>query len=90
MIVGNYVKKFSDANYAMPEGMSMNAPYKFHWLRVESSDGRSATCYGGDEKMVLLIRKDKKKRMEYVKMTVQDPIFGPQNFKAYPFQGVSS
>jgi hypothetical protein len=87
MISGNYVKKFSDANFAMLDGVSLNAPYKFHWLKVIHSDGKQLTCTGGDEKMVLMIRKDRKQRSEYVKVTVQDPYFGPLPFKAYPFKG---
>jgi len=91
LIHGNYVKKFSDANYAMPQGISLDAPYAYHWLTVVSSDERTATCIGGGEdKQVLLIRRDKKKRSEYVVVTIPDPIFGPQKFKAYPFKGDSS
>lgn len=90
MISGNYVKKFSDANYAMPQGISLDAPYAYHWLSVVSSDGQTATCVGGGERQVLLIRKDKKKRSEYVVVTIPDPIFGAQKFKAYPFKGDGS
>ncbi|HEY4545902.1 MAG TPA: hypothetical protein VIG90_05695 [Pedomonas sp.] len=83
MIIGNYVKTFSEADMGMLEGASLNAPYKFHWVYLEAIDGKHIVCNGGGEKMRLPFRNVQGR--DWAEVVVQDPIFGPVKFKVAPF-----
>lgn len=86
MIIGTYCKSFSEATHGMPQGVSLNAPYRFHWVEVVRVDGRTVHCTGAGEAMEFKIRKQRDGR-EFFDLTIQDPIFGPLRFKTYPFKG---
>ena len=86
MVVGTYCKTFSEATHAMPQGVSLNAPYRFHWLKVIRVEGQTVHCTGAGEPMSFKIRRQRDGR-EFIDLTIQDPIFGPQLFKTLPFKG---
>ncbi len=83
-IIGNYVKKFADADMGMLEGASLNAPYKFHWVYIQRIDGRELVVQAGGEEMRLPWRATA--RGDRAKVTVRDPIFGPIEFQVHPFK----
>lgn len=85
MIVGNYCNKFSDATHGMPQGVCLNAPYRFHWIKVVSVEGDTLHATGAGTPMQFKIRRQRDGR-EFVDLTIQDPFFGPQMFKTYPFK----
>lgn len=93
MISGNYCDTFAEATHGMPDGISLNAPYKFHWVKVVRVEGETLHCTGGGEPFALPIKKlrhgtrDNWRKREYVEITIPDPIFGPQKFKVLPFKG---
>lgn len=86
MVIGAYCMKFSEATHGMPQGVSLNAPYRFHWVNVVRVDGKTVHCTGAGEPMEFKIRKQRDGR-EFFDMTIKDPIFGPLKFKTYPFKG---
>lgn len=86
MVVGNYCDKFSEATHGMPQGVSLNAPYRFHWIKVVRVEGKTLHATGAREPMEFEIKRERNGR-EFVDLTIQDPLFGPQMFKTYPFKG---
>lgn len=86
MVIGNYCKTFSDATHGMPQGVSLNAPYRFHWIKVVRVEGNTLHATGAREPMEFKIKRERNGR-EFIDLTIQDPIFGPQLFKTYPFKG---
>ncbi len=88
MIIGSYCQSFKDATHAMPQGISLNAPYKFHWLKVEKVCGSDVYCMGGGEPMRFEIRKEGRgrSRIDFFLITMKDALSGPRQFKAYPFR----
>lgn len=86
MIIGNYCERWEDATHGMPDGMSMNAPYKFHWIKVVRVEGKTLHATGAREPMEFKIRRERSGR-EFVDLTIKDPIFGPLLFRTYPFKG---
>ena len=90
MISGNYCKSFQEATHAMLDGVSLNAPYKFHWLKVVRVEGNTVHCTGAGEPMQFRIKRKRGKGgplPNYIDVTVADPIFGSLLFRAYPFKG---
>ena len=83
-VSGRYCDTWADATHGMPNGVSLNAPYKFHWVNVDRVDGETLHCSGAGEKMALPIKK--KGNRQYVVLTIKDPIFGPLKFETYPFK----
>ena len=39
MVIGKYCKRFDGATHGMPQGVSLNAPYRFHWIKVLRVEG---------------------------------------------------
>lgn len=87
MVIGQYCKSFSDATHAMPQGVSLNAPYRFHWLKVVKVEGGEVHCTGAGEAMQFKIRRERNSGREFFDLTIKDPIFGPLQFKTYAFKG---
>lgn len=86
MVTGRYCDKFSDATHGMPQGVSLNAPYRFHWVKVVRVEGNTLHCTGAGQPIEMVIRREKRGR-EFVDLKIQDPIFGLLSFKTYPFNG---
>lgn len=87
MIVGNYVKRFKDANLGMLEGASLNAPYEFHWLWITAVLDNEIVCQTrerGGREMRLPFKRGRV--ADSAEVTVSDPIFGPTKFKLAPFK----
>jgi hypothetical protein len=83
-IVGNYVKTFAEADMGMLEGASLNAPYKFFWVYVSAVEKDHIVCTGGGQEMRLPYRRTR--LGDRAKAIVQDPVFGPIEFKVAPFK----
>jgi len=87
MVIGNYCDTFAQATHAMPQGMSLNAPYKFHWLKVVRVEGQTLHCTGAGQPMQFKIVRNRTLKCESVELTINDPIFGPRKFLTLPFKG---
>lgn len=85
MIIGQYVSSFAEATHGMLEGASLDAPYKFHWVKVLHVENGQLVCTGGGEQMRLPIKR--RGNRDSAEVTVRDPIFGPTKFKVAPFKG---
>ncbi|BAQ50374.1 hypothetical protein [Methylobacterium aquaticum] len=83
-ICGRYVDTFAEATHGMLEGASLDAPYKFHSVKVLRVEGAELVCTGAGEEMRLPVRRRGKR--EFSEVTVRDPIFGPLKFKVAPFK----
>lgn len=81
---GRYVKTFVEADMGMLEGVSLNAPYEFHWVYVKAVDGSHIVCTGAGREMRLPFRRTR--RGDRARVTVEDPIFGPVDFEVHPFR----
>lgn len=86
MVTGNYCKTFAEATHGMPQGMSLNARYRFHWVKVVRVEGKTVHCTGALEPMEFQIRRQRDGQ-EFFDLTIKDPIFGPQVFRTLPFKG---
>lgn len=82
-IVGNYVKTFAEADMGLLQGVSMNAPYAFKWVFLKRLHGHHIVCTGAGKEMRLPYRR--RGGRDVAKVTINDPIFGPQKFKVAPF-----
>ena len=85
MISGRYVSSFAEATHGMLEGASLNAPYKFHWVKVLRIEDGHLVCTGAREEMRLPIKR--RGNRDFAEVTVRDPLFGPVKFKVAPFKG---
>jgi hypothetical protein len=45
-LIGTYVRTFSEATHALPDGMHMNADYPFVLPKIEHADGETITIRG--------------------------------------------
>lgn len=86
MVTGNYCKTFAEATHGMPQGVSLNAPYRFHWVKIVRVEGKTVHYTGAGEEMQSKIRRQRDGR-EFFDLTIKDPIFGPIKFKTLPFKG---
>ena len=82
-VVGRYVPSFADADLGMLLGASLNAPYPFHWLELQSIDGDELVCTGAGAELRLPIQRTR--HGDRARVTVRDPIFGPLEFAVAPF-----
>lgn len=87
MVTGQYCKTFEEATHGMPQGVSLNAPYRFHWVKVVKVEQGLLHCTGAGEPIQLKIKREKRGGREYVILPIKDPIFGEQTFKTLPFKG---
>lgn len=88
MVIGQYCETFAQATHGMPQGVSLNAPYRFHWIKVVRVEGKILHATGAGEPMEFTIRRERRGlKSEFVDLTIQDPIFGPLRFRTYPFNG---
>ena len=87
-VSGRYCDKWADATHGMPQGVSLNAPYRFHWVDVVRVEGNVLHCTGAGEAIELPIKRERRRggNRQYVVLTIKDPIFGSLQFKTYPFQ----
>jgi hypothetical protein len=83
-ITGRYVPTFAEADTAMLNGVSLNAPYPFFWLKIEGVERGEIVCDGAGEKMRLPFRRTRWGDRARVK--VQDPVFGPIDVEVLPFR----
>jgi hypothetical protein len=84
MIIGKYVKRFTEADMGMLQGASLNAPYKFHWVYIKDVEAGHIVCLGAGVEMRLPYRSTRQGDRAHV--TVQDPVFGPIKFEVHPFK----
>lgn len=87
MIIGKYVQRFKDADIAMLDGVSLNAPYEFHWLFITSVTPETIVCRtrenGGRE---ITLKYFACGARDLAEVTVEDPIFGPMKVTVIPFK----
>lgn len=89
---GTYVQTFEEANYALPDGMHMNADYPFMLPKIVERAAGSITIEGrGGKRETLTIQQDAKGH-EFC-MLSQSSTFErlfhrpPTKFKLMPFKG---
>lgn len=82
-VSGKYVRSFAEADMGMLDGVSLNAPYPFFWVYIQSVEPNEIVCTGGGTPMRLRYRKTK--RGDIAEVTIKDPIFGPLKFNVLPF-----
>lgn len=83
MVIGRYVARFADANMGMLEGVSLNAPYKFHWVYIKKIDGKTLFCRAGQDEIAIKFRAMRDR--DEASVVIEDPIFGKLRFKVLPF-----
>lgn len=81
-LVGKYVRSFAEADTGLLQGVSLNAPYDFFWVQLQRVEGDQIICTGAGKEMRLPIRRGR--TCELAKVTVEDPLFGPQQFDVAP------
>lgn len=82
-VTGKYVRTFAGADMGMLDKVSLNAPYPFFWVYIQSIEGDEVVCTGGGLPLRLPFRRTT--RGDIAEVTIQDPIFGPQKFNVLPF-----
>lgn len=83
-ISGVLVQTFAEADYGLLDGVSMNAPYDFHWVIVTSVEDGELLCTGGGKPMRLPIRQTPTGERATVK--IDDFLFGEQAFEVFPLR----
>lgn len=84
MIIGNYVRTFAEADWGMLDRVSLNAPYPFFWVRLISVEPGHILCTGAGKEMRLAYRATRSG--DRARITMKDPLFGPQQFDVLPFK----
>ena len=91
-VQGTYVRTFAEANYALPDGMPMNADYPFKLPKIVERTADSITIEGrGGKRETLTIRRDAR-GSEFCELS-QSSTFErlyrqpPTKFKLMPFKG---
>ncbi len=82
-ICGRYVRTFPEADTAMLDRVSMNAPYRFFWLKIVAIEGRELVCDAYGEPYRLPIRRTARGQQSLIVMA--DPVFGSVKYPVLPF-----
>ncbi|WP_439539516.1 hypothetical protein [Sphingomonas sp.] len=67
----------------MLDGVSMNAPYRFLWLKIVAIEGREIVCDAYGQPYRLPIRRTVRGQQSLIAMA--DPVFGSVKYPVLPF-----
>lgn len=67
----------------MLDGVSMNAPYRFFWLKIVAIEGRELVCDACGDAYRLPIRRTALGQQSLIAM--DDPVFGSVKYPVLPF-----
>jgi hypothetical protein len=89
-LCGKWVKTFSAASHALPEGMHMNSDYPFMLPAIKSLEGRKLTIVGrgGQEATVDVITRDGREYAYVEQSSTFERIYRrkPTRFRLLPFK----
>lgn len=81
-LCGSYKRTFAEADYALLDGVSMNAPYPFFWLKIDRVENGTVRCSAGGETHVLKIARSA--HGERATIAMRDPVFGTVRYAVVP------
>ncbi|MCP3729300.1 hypothetical protein M9978_02565 [Sphingomonas sp. MG17] len=85
-ICGRYKRTFAEADTVLLDGVSLNAPYPYFWLKIDRVEAGHVVCSATGETHSLKIERSqvRGRPAERVTITMRDPVFGIVRYAALP------